>query len=465
MKTSIFITIILFANTLISGAFVKYVPFEYSTIQKAIDNANDGDTIIIMDGVFHENIVIENKNITIGSRFIVTGDTSYISKTIINGEKKGSVVSFLKGDQLMTCLSGLTLTNGSGKEGYFSDHGYVYDTVYYGGGIYVGDTCRPKLEYLNIINNKADYGGGVYCKSGSPKITNVRISNNNASRDGGGLYSVGSKYGFTISLSKITNNVAIMGGGFLYSGDFDNRCLHLIDTEISNNTATYVGKYGHESGGAINCGNSRIIMENVTMVNNKGFNDFYMGNYYLEIHNSIIYKTKIFLYSEHDTVNSTIVDYSNIENGQNNFILNNAKLTWGIGNTTASPQFVNENYADYHLKSTSPCINMGNPDSIFYDSDGTRNDIGAYEFSFATNIFLQDIMNDVIIYPNPCSDYLYIKPGQEKIKSISIYSLTGEKLIYNDFNYIINMSSLKPNIYFLQIRTENTNRSYKIMKY
>lgn len=465
MKTSIFITIILFANTLTSGAFVKYVPFEYSTIQKAIDNSNDGDTIIIMDGVYHENIVIKNKNITVGSRFIVTGDTSYISKTIINGEKKGSVVSFLKGEQLMTCLSGLTLSNGSGKEGYFSDHGYVYDTVYYGGGIYVGDTCRPKLEYLNIINNKADYGGGVYCKSGLPKITNVRISKNNASRDGGGLYSVGSKYGFTINSSKITDNLAIRGGGIFYSGDFDHRCLHLIDTEIAHNTATYVGKYGYNSGGALNSGNSRIIMENVTLANNIGIYDFCMCNYYLEIHNSIVYKTKIFLISEHDTVNSTIVDYSNIENGQNNFILDHAKLTWGIGNTTASPQFVNENNADYHLKSTSPCINMGNPDSIYNDSDGTRNDIGAYEFSLTTNAFQQDELNDVIIYPNPCSDYLYIKQGQEKIKSILIYSLTGEILIYKDFDFDINMSSLKPNIYFLQIRTENTIRNYKIIKY
>jgi parallel beta-helix repeat protein len=33
---------------------------------------------------------------------------------------------------------------------------------------------------------------------------------------------------------------------------------------------------------------------------------------------------------------------------------------------------------DYRLLSTSPCINAGNPDPLFNDIDGTRNDIGAY---------------------------------------------------------------------------------------
>lgn len=47
-------------------------------------------------------------------------------------------------------------------------------------------------------------------------------------------------------------------------------------------------------------------------------------------------------------------------------------------NIFLDPQFVNMDLNDYHLLSTSPCINAGNPDPVYNDIDGTRNDMGAY---------------------------------------------------------------------------------------
>ena len=38
------------------GGDIIYVPDDYKTIQKAIDNASDGDTIIVRDGIYKENI-------------------------------------------------------------------------------------------------------------------------------------------------------------------------------------------------------------------------------------------------------------------------------------------------------------------------------------------------------------------------------------------------------------------------
>ena len=41
-----------------------------------------------------------------------------------------------------------------------------------------------------------------------------------------------------------------------------------------------------------------------------------------------------------------------------------------------NPMFIsNENL---HLSSESPCINNGNPDSLYNDYDGTQNDQGAF---------------------------------------------------------------------------------------
>jgi len=48
----------------------------------------------------------------------------------------------------------------------------------------------------------------------------------------------------------------------------------------------------------------------------------------------------------------------------------------GTGEIHAKPQFVGA--GDYHLKPTSPCIDAGDPNPIYSDPDGSRNDMGAY---------------------------------------------------------------------------------------
>ncbi|MCK4654592.1 MAG: hypothetical protein KAU01_09100, partial [Candidatus Cloacimonetes bacterium] len=60
--------------------------------------------------------------------------------------------------------------------------------------------------------------------------------------------------------------------------------------------------------------------------------------------------------------------YSDIEDG------------WtGTGNINSDPMFVNPGSGDYHLQSTSPCIDAGDPASPL-DPDSTVADMGAYYF-------------------------------------------------------------------------------------
>ncbi len=47
-----------------------------------------------------------------------------------------------------------------------------------------------------------------------------------------------------------------------------------------------------------------------------------------------------------------------------------------FGTDALDPRFVST--SDFHLTPASPCINAGNPSSIFNDVDGSRNDQGAY---------------------------------------------------------------------------------------
>jgi hypothetical protein len=48
------------------------------------------------------------------------------------------------------------------------------------------------------------------------------------------------------------------------------------------------------------------------------------------------------------------------------------------GNISADPLFMDADNGDFRLMPDSPCIDVGNPEPIFKEPDGSKNDIGAY---------------------------------------------------------------------------------------
>jgi hypothetical protein len=59
-------------------------------------------------------------------------------------------------------------------------------------------------------------------------------------------------------------------------------------------------------------------------------------------------------------------------------------VTVGPRTITDNPLFVNSGAGDFHLQTNSACIDAGNPDALFNDWDGSRNDMGAYGGLFST---------------------------------------------------------------------------------
>ena len=157
----------------IDSPYHYLVPQYYHSIQAAIDASSSGDTVLVSPGTYYENINFNGHNIVVGSLFLTTGDTSYISQTVIDGNQSGTVITFQSGETSSTCLSGFTLTNGQSVDG---------------GGIY----CRyssPTIGHLVITGNQAsNCGAAIFCRDSEAAFQNLRITENDADDKGGGLF-------------------------------------------------------------------------------------------------------------------------------------------------------------------------------------------------------------------------------------------------------------------------------------
>src|SRR4029077_1501998 len=83
-----------------------HVPADQPTIQAAIDAAANGDTVLVSDGTYKENINFNGKAITVTS---VNGPAT----TTIDGGGITSVVTFNTGEGAGSVLNGFTLTHGN----------------------------------------------------------------------------------------------------------------------------------------------------------------------------------------------------------------------------------------------------------------------------------------------------------------------------------------------------------------
>jgi Right handed beta helix region/Secretion system C-terminal sorting domain len=142
----------------------RTVPSPYATIQAAIDACVDGDTVLVSDGTYFENIRFKGKRIVVGSTYLTTSDTSHISRTIIDGSNatnpdSGSVVSFVHGEDTASVLCGFTIRGGSGTLIQFPGFSYRQ-----GGGVLVyssGARLTSNIISENTVTGQYVWGGGI----------------------------------------------------------------------------------------------------------------------------------------------------------------------------------------------------------------------------------------------------------------------------------------------------------------
>ena len=209
----------------------------YSTIQGAINNALDGDTISVAPGTYYENLIV-NRNINI------TGAGK--DSTIIDGQQKDSVI--IINPDITATISGFTIRNGNAERGggifingatlTLQNSAVTGNTATYGGGIWNGYTLT--LINSQVTGNTYGWLGGGICNCGSGLvIINSQISGNRMSGNdcrGGGIYNYYGAIG-KLQNSAITGNTAVYGGGIYNDSWFYVDSLSRISGNSPNDIA------------------------------------------------------------------------------------------------------------------------------------------------------------------------------------------------------------------------------------
>jgi len=226
-------------------------PADFHTIQEAINNANEGDTIYVKNGTYYENVIMNKSNLTL------VGENK--EDTIIDGGGGGSVVRINANNIL---VSGFTMQGSGISLDSFSNENNISGNIirnYHGAGIYLSGSDHNIIEY-NMFTSFS-YSTGISLDSGSDYnvIRWCIIANSE----------YGIKLGFssynTINDNNLVNNTQAgiylkesIGNTIGRSNLTNNRCGIYLDTSGSNvirgNTiakSDWLGIYIYGSGGNI----------------------------------------------------------------------------------------------------------------------------------------------------------------------------------------------------------------------
>ena len=335
------------------------VEYDFQTIQAAIDDADNGNTVVVAVGTYtgegNRDIDFKGKAITV--RSTDPNDPNVMAGTIIdcNGTEAEPHRGFYfhSGEVPDSLLAGITIRNGYGPR---TSHGFPKSPL--GGGICCRLNSSPTIARCVITGSTAQHGGAIYCDASSPRITHCTITHNGPSQDGGGIsiWSIEGNSNPVIAHCTIAGNSAYFGAGIYCAGGNP----AIVHCTISDNHAMY------HAGGMENHANAVVV--NCTFTDNSAPSGGAISTYRT---NTVL--SNCILWGDHPEEiyvgdgAPPLVSYSDIQGGYA-----------GVGNISADPCFADPNGWDYHLKSqagrwdaateswvideaTSPCIDAGDP--------------------------------------------------------------------------------------------------------
>lgn len=315
-------------------ATIINIPNDYPTIGQDIEAANNGDTILVELGIYNENINYWGKNIILGSQFVSSEDTSYITNTVIKGDSNWSTVTFKNGEDIDTnTRSTVVVDTFTGMkpikiqvypravfnfdilhafleqvesdlyvspEGDDTNSGQSPEeplrtitaaltkitadslnphTIYLADGVYSPSTNGEQypLNMVNYVSLVGESEHGVILDA--EEQLRVLWFNQNRGITVSSLTVTGGRASgiFCSESSPNLNNITIRDNRHYYNGggiSLSQSSPSMLNVTIRENRAYDIG------GGGIDCGNnSNPTMENVVIINNSAFgSEFYLGN-------------------------------------------------------------------------------------------------------------------------------------------------------------------------------------------
>lgn len=296
--------------------------------------------------------------------------------------------------------------------------------------------------------------------------------------------------GLLIENTKFINNTIVDRGLVLLVSDNTNGYIFtrwanvlVADNDI-NLSALEVNRADLSNGNTLD-----VVINNSTFVNND-YNSTHgnsimasgNGSLNLNVYNSIFWdNTTNGIASTRDISNGAETNYdvvvaNSIANLSSNAGTNGTFSATNV--TTLDPATDNLNLdAEYKPTSVSNYIvdqgdNAYYDEALFGDIDLSGNDrifnttidLGAYEYN--STLSVDDISldeNTVKLYPNPATDVVNIKTNQT-IKNVRVFNVNGQKVLDIANQSQINISNLPTGMYFLNITTNQSNQTIKILK-
>jgi len=247
-------------------------PADFSNIQAAIDDANDGDTVEIHSGTYtgwgNRNISFRGKAITV--RATEPNDLEVVAATIVDCNHSGTGFVFQSGEDANSVLAGLTITNG-----YANDGSAILIVP---GGRPPTDRVTCRIINCIIVNCASEaHGGAIFCYKSAPTITNCTISSDSSGDYGGAIYC--EQGSLTVDACVFNNNSARIGGAIYFleststishstfrdnsATEWSGGAVRVNDSAVTITDSIFEKNTAQSGGGAINCSDGpELILNN-----------------------------------------------------------------------------------------------------------------------------------------------------------------------------------------------------------
>ena len=400
----------------------------YKTIQKAVSNSLNGDSVILKKGTYTETIDFVGKSLFIGSLYdSAVNDTSFITQTILDGSSIGSS-ALISNSGISTGsykIYGVTITNVPQRVLGFITNSTMQKCV-------IKNSGNSGTEMIQLTSNQYIIDCDIY----SNKAGTIIFTNRNTNISS-----------YILNTKIHHNNLSLSGGS---------KCVQFEGPLTMINCQIYKNYYQSaiEMGDNAQSATFKMFFSTITENYGAGLNFApWSGGYTAYVANNIIANNAVDLNFEDRITGPSIKMYNNlIPNGLNGLSINSFYNLTYTDNYKLSPIFNDTVNYDFSLKANSPGIGYGkfdqskHIDTVINDylynirplPNGSNPDVGAFES----------------LYKLPAPTISKNEPGNKNVKlTFSIDSVTNSLDTIKSYKIYRSISSIADNSNITEIYT------------